>query len=257
MSRIREAFGKEKAFIPFITAGDPDLETTEKILYQLEKAGANLIEIGIPFSDPVAEGEVIARANERALKNRITTDNIFAMLERMRHNIKIPIVFLTYMNPIFTYGKERFMKRCKEVGIDGVIIPDLPFEEREELLTESETYEIPVITLIAPTSKDRIKRVALHGKGFIYLVSSMGVTGVRDSIQGNIEEMVSEIRKVTDVPIAVGFGVSTPEQGKELAKYADGVIVGSAIVKLIEKHGRNSENPVYEYTKEMKKGINS
>lgn len=257
MSRISEAFQNDKAFIPFLTAGDPDLETTEKLLYQLEAAGANLIEIGIPFSDPVAEGEVITKANERALKNLITTDDIFLMLRRMRKNIKVPIVFLTYMNPIFTYGKDKFMKRCKEVGIDGVIIPDLPFEEREELLTESEAYDIPVISLIAPTSKDRIKIIASHAKGFIYLVSSMGVTGVREQIQVDISDMVNEIRKATSTPVAVGFGISTPEQGRELAKFSDGVIVGSAIVRIIEQYGRDSEEAVYQYTKRMKDGINS
>lgn len=255
MNRIEGAFKKDKAFIPFITAGDPDLETTEKLLYQLEKAGANLIEIGIPFSDPIAEGIVIEKANERALKNQITVDDIFSMLHRIKGDIKVPLVFLIYLNSIYTYGKEKFFERLKECKVEGLIIPDLPYEEREELLSESNRYQIPIITLIAPTSKERIKMLVKEAKGFIYLVSSLGVTGVREEIKTDLLEMILEIRKVSSLPIAIGFGISTLEQGKYFSNIADGVIVGSAIVKLIEAYGRASEEVVYQYAKEMKDGI--
>lgn len=255
MSRIKDAFTNGKAFIAFITGGDPDLETTEKLVYALEKAGADLIEIGIPFSDPIAEGEVIQKANERALKAGCTTDNLFTLVEKVRKNVNIPLVFLTYINPIYTYGKEKFLDKCKTYGVDGIIVPDLPFEEKEELEPDCCKYGIDLISLITPTSKERIKQIAKEAKGFLYCVSSLGVTGVRSEIKTDIASMVEQVREITNIPCALGFGISTPEQAKYFSQLVDGVIVGSSIVKIIEENGRESVEPVYEYVKEMKKAV--
>lgn len=255
MSRIPEAFQNGKAFIAFITGGDPDLETTEKLIIAMEKAGADLIEIGIPFSDPIAEGPVIQEANERALAAGCTTDRLFEMVERVREKVRIPLVFLTYINPIYTYGKERFMKRCQEVGMDGIIVPDLPFEEKEELAGDCEACDIDLISLIAPTSKERIHMVAKDTKGFVYCVSSLGVTGVRSEIHTDIAAMVQQVREVSAVPVAVGFGISAPEQAQQMAAISDGAIVGSAIVKLIAAYGRDSIAPVADYVHRMKQAV--
>lgn len=253
MSRIREAFENKKAFVGFLTAGDPSLEKTEEYMMEMEHAGASLIEIGIPFSDPIAEGPVIQDANVRALSalGGCNTDMVFDMVARVRAKVSVPLVFLTYLNPVFRYGYEAFCKRCKEVEIDGLIIPDMPYEERGELENVAEAYGVDLITLIAPTSRERIQMLAKNAKGYIYLVSSMGVTGVRSEITTDIGEMVAQIRAVSDTPIAVGFGISTPEQAKKYSEAADGVIVGSAIVKLIAAHGKNAGEPVYEYVKSM------
>lgn len=251
MSRVQEAFSKGKAFIPFVTAGDPDLETTEKLIYTMEKAGADLIEIGIPFSDPTAEGPVIQEANERSLANGCTTDKIFDIVRRIRQNTQIPLAFMTYINPIFTYGKDRFMAACKEVGIDAVIIPDLPFEEKDEINEECEKYGIDLISLIAPTSHERVTKIAKEAKGFVYCVSSLGVTGVRSEIRTDIGEMVKLVKSANDIPVAVGFGISTPEQAAKMAALSDGAIIGSAIVKIVAEHGKNSEVPVYDYVKSI------
>lgn len=255
MSRIRKAFENGKAFIPFITGGDPDIETTEKLLHVMQEAGADLIEIGIPFSDPVAEGVVIQDANERALSAGCTTDKLFDMVKRAREKVTVPVVFMTYINPIYTYGKEKFMKRCVECGMDGVIVPDLPYEEKDEIAGVCEEYGIDLISLIAPTSHDRIKMIAKEAKGFIYCVSSMGVTGVRSEIKTNIGEMTSMVKEVTDVPCAVGFGISTPEQAKEMAAVSDGAIVGSAIVKIVAQYGKDSAPKVAEYVRSMKEAV--
>ena len=255
MSRVQEAFSKGKAFIPFITAGDPDIETTEKLIYAMEKAGADLIEIGIPFSDPTAEGPVIQEANERSLANGCTTDKIFDMVKRIRENTRIPLAFMTYINPIFTYGKDRFMAACKEVGIDAVIIPDLPFEEKDEINESCEKYDVELGSLIAPTSHERVTKIAKEAKGFVYCVSSLGVTGVRSEIRTDIGEMVKLVREANDIPVAVGFGISTPEQAAKMASVSDGAIIGSAIVKIVAEHGRNSEQPVYNYVKSIKDAL--
>lgn len=255
MSRIENAFKNGKAFISFLTGGDPDLETSEKLIYAMEKAGADLIEIGVPFSDPIAEGPVIQEANERALAAGCTTDKLFDMVARVRKNTQIPLVYLTYINPIFTYGKERFMKRCKECGIDGLIIPDLPYEEKEELADVCKEYGVDIISLIAPTSHERITMIAKEAQGFVYCVSSLGVTGVRTEIKTDVSEMVDLVKKATDVPCAVGFGIATSQQAENMAKVADGAIVGSAIVKIIAEHGRNSEQPVFDYVKSMKEAV--
>lgn len=253
--QTEKAFQKEKAFIAFLTGGDPDIETTEKLIYAMEEAGADLIEIGIPFSDPIAEGVVIQAANERALKAGCTTDSLFELVGKVRETSQIPLVFLTYLNPIYTYGKEKFLERCKEVGMDGIIVPDLPYEEKEELLPECERNGITLISLIAPTSKDRIKMIAKEAKGFIYIVSSLGVTGVRSNIATDIDSMIEEVRKVSVVPCAIGFGISTTSQANEFAKKADGVIVGSSIVRIIETYGKDSIPKVYEYVREMKDAL--
>lgn len=253
MSKIREAFENKKAFVGFLTAGDPSLEKTEEYIMEMERAGASIIEIGLPFSDPIAEGEVIQDANIRALSalGGCNTDMVFDMVERVRAKVSVPLVFLTYLNPVFRYGYEAFCKRCKEAGVDGLIIPDMPYEERGELESVAETYGVDLITLIAPTSRERIQMLAKNAKGYIYLVSSMGVTGVRSEITTDIAEMVEQIRAVSDTPIAVGFGISTPEQARMYSETADGVIVGSAIVKLIAAHGMDAGKPVYEYVKSM------
>ena len=255
MSRIQNAFKQGKAFISFVTGGDPDLETTEKLIVAMEEAGADLIEIGIPFSDPIAEGAVIQEANERALSAGCTTDKLFDMIKGVRGKVSVPLVYLTYINPIYTYGKDRFFKRCVECGSDGVIVPDLPFEEKEELEMDCLKYGVDLISLIAPTSNDRVRMIAEQATGFIYCVSSMGVTGVRSEIKTDISAMISMVREVTKVPCAVGFGISTPEQAREFATVSDGAIVGSAIVKIISQYGKDSIKPVADYVREMKKAV--
>ena len=255
MSRIAQAFQNGKAFIPFVTGGDPDLETTEKLLVAMQEAGADLIEIGLPFSDPIAEGIVIQEANERALAAGCTTDKLFDMVKRARQTVTVPMVFLTYINPIFTYGKEKFMKRCVECGIDGLIVPDLPYEEKGEIKDVCEKYGVDLISMIAPTSKERIKMIAREAKGFVYVVSSLGVTGVRSEISTNVEEMTDMIREATDVPCAVGFGISKPEQAAKMASISDGAIVGSAIVRMVAANGRDCVPVVEKYVKNMKEAV--
>lgn len=256
MSRIQDAFTNGKAFIPFVTGGDPDLETTERLLYEMAAKGADLIEIGIPFSDPIAEGPVIQEADKRALDAGCTTDQLFDLVERVRKEIEIPLVFMTYLNPIYSYGSQRFLSNCKKVGIDGVIVPDLPFEEKDELKDLCRQYGVELISLIAPTSKERIRSIAKEAEGFIYCVSSMGVTGVRSEITSDVGGMVELVREVTDIPVAVGFGIATPKQAEDMAKISDGVIVGSAIVKMIAAQGRNSVEAVGEYVTDMKAAAN-
>lgn len=255
MSRIAEAFKNKKAFIPFITGGDPSLETTEQLLYAMEEAGADLIEIGIPFSDPIAEGPVIQAANERALAAGCTTDKLFETVKKAREKVKVPMVFLTYLNPIVTYGKEGFMQRCRECGIDGIIVPDMPFEEKGELRQVCREYEVEMISLIAPTSQERITAIAKEAEGYIYCVSSLGVTGVRKEITTDIKGMVEKVREATEVPCAVGFGISTPEQAEKMAAVSDGVIVGSRIVKIVEEYGEKAVPYVKEYVKTMKTAV--
>lgn len=255
MSKIAEAFENKKAFIPFITAGDPDLETTGKIILAMQENGADLIEIGIPFSDPVAEGIVIQQADERALAAGTTTDKIFDMIEKMKDKIHIPMVFMTYANVIFVYGIEKFAKRSEELGMAGVIVPDVPFEEKDEMDSVFRKYGLDVISLIAPTSKDRIQKIATEAKGFVYCVSSLGVTGVRATINKGVADMIQEVKKVKDIPCAIGFGISTPEQAKEMSEISDGVIVGSAIVRIVGEYGRDSVEKVGEYVKQMKEAM--
>lgn len=254
MSKIQKAFEGKKAFIPFITCGDPDLETTEQLVYAMEKAGAALIELGIPFSDPTAEGPVIQDANIRALSGGVTTDKIFDMVEKIRKNTQIPLVFMTYANVVFSYGAERFIKKAAEIGMDGLILPDVPYEEKEEFDGTCKQYGLDLVSLIAPTSHDRIKMIAKDASGFIYCVSSLGVTGTRSVITTDIGAMVNLVKEVTDLPCAVGFGISTPEQAAKMCESADGAIVGSAIVKICAKYGKDCVPYVAEYVKSMVDG---
>ena len=251
-NRIAEAFNKEKAFIPFITCGDPSLEVTEKLVYAMEEAGADLIELGIPFSDPTAEGPVIQAANVRALSGGVTTDKIFEMVQSIRKHTDIPLVFMTYANVVFSYGTERFVKKAADLGMDGLILPDVPFEEKEEFDPVCRQYGLDFISLIAPTSHERIRMIAREAQGFLYCVSSLGVTGVRSSITTDIGSMVRLVKEEKDIPCAVGFGISTPQQAREMASCADGVIVGSAIVKLCGQYKEDCVSYVKEYVKSMK-----
>lgn len=251
MSRIKNAFNGKKAFIGFITAGDPDLEKTEEFVLEMERAGASLVELGIPFSDPIAEGPVIQDANIRALLAGCTTDKIFDMVKSLREKTQIPLVFLAYANTLYKYGYEKFCAKCSETGIDGLIIPDLPFEEKGELSGIAKEHGIDLISLIAPTSEQRIQMIAKEATGFIYIVSSMGVTGVRSEIKTDISSIVNVVRSVTDVPVAVGFGINTKEQVKEYTSIADGAIVGSAIVKIISEHGKDAGKYIYDYVSGM------
>ncbi|PWJ51910.1 tryptophan synthase subunit alpha [Faecalicatena contorta] len=255
MSKIKNAFSDGKAFIAFLTAGDPSLEKTVDYILAIEEAGADLVEIGIPFSDPTAEGIVIQDANIRALKEGMTVDGVFEIVSRVREKSQIPLVFLTYLNPVFHYGYENFFLKCENLGVDGIIIPDLPYEEKEEMSVAAESHHVDVISMIAPTSRQRIQMIAEEAKGFLYVVSSMGVTGVRSNIETDITSMIASIREVTDIPAAVGFGISTPEQAERMAAASDGAIVGSAIVKLIEKYGDRAEEPIAEYVKSMKEAV--
>lgn len=255
MSKIAEAFNHGKAFIPFLTAGDPDLEKTEEFILEMERSGADLIEIGIPFSDPIAEGIVIQEADIRALASGTTTDKIFDMVATVRPQVRIPLVFMTYLNPVFHYGYERFFSRCQEAGIDGIIIPDLPFEEKGELDDIAAAHGVDLISMIAPTSEERIQKIAAEAKGFLYVVSSMGVTGVRSEITTDLGAILENIRKATDVPACVGFGINTPEQAAEIAGIADGVIVGSAIVRLAEQYGGHAAEHIGAYVRKMKESV--
>ena len=257
MSNIKKAFENGKAFIAFVTCGDPDLETTAKVVRAAVENGADLIELGIPFSDTAAEGPVIQGANLRALRGGITTDKIFAFVKELRRDVKVPMVFMTYANVVFSYGAEKFISTCRDIGIDGLILPDLPYEEKEEFLPTCRQYDVDLISLIAPTSENRISMIAREAEGFIYIVSSLGVTGTRSEIKTDLASIVKVVRENTKVPCAIGFGISTPEQAKRMADISDGAIVGSAIVKLIEKYGTDAPEHVAEYVKSMKDAIRS
>ena len=254
-NRIHKAFENGKAFIPFITCGDPDLETTAAAVRAAVKSGADLIELGIPFSDPTAEGPVIQGANIRALKGGVKTDMIFELVKELRTDVTVPMVFMTYANVVFSYGAEKFISTCAEIGIDGLILPDIPFEEKDEFLPICRKYDVALISLIAPTSADRVGMIAKEAEGFIYLVSSLGVTGVRSEINSDLRSIVGVIRENTSVPCAIGFGISTPEQARKMADIADGAIVGSAIVKLLEKHGKDAPKYIGEYVASMKSAV--
>ncbi len=255
MSNIKKAFENGKAFIAFITCGDPDLETTAATVRAAVENGTDLIELGIPFSDPTAEGPVIQGANLRALSGGITTDKIFTFVKELRRDVTVPMVFMTYANVVFSYGADRFISTCKEIGIDGLILPDLPFEEKDEFLPLCHKHDVDLVSLIAPTSKNRIAMIAKEAEGFLYIVSSLGVTGTRSEIKTDLTSIVKVVRENTDVPCAIGFGISTPEQAKKMADISDGAIIGSAIIKLLEKHGKEAPRYVGEYVKSMKDAI--
>ena len=254
-NRIHKAFENGKAFIPFITCGDPDLETTAAAVRAAVKSGADLIELGIPFSDPTAEGPVIQGANIRALKGGVNTNKIFELVRELRTDVTVPIVFMTYANVVFSYGAEKFISTCAEIGIDGLILPDIPFEEKDEFLPICRKYGVALISLIAPTSENRIGMIAKEAEGFIYLVSSLGVTGMRSEINTDLESIVKIIRENTSVPCAIGFGISTPQQAKKMSAIADGAIVGSAIIKFLERYGSDAPKYIGEYVKEMKDAV--
>ena len=257
MSRIEEAFQKHKAFIAFITVGDPDLDTTERVVHAAVENGADLIELGIPFSDPTAEGPVIMEADEVALKAGTTTDKVFELTKKLRETITVPMVYMTYANVVFSYGCEKFAQKAADAGIDGLILPDVPYEEKEEFTEVFDRYGLDLISMIAPTSEDRIAMIAKEAKGFIYMVSSLGVTGTRSEITTDISAMTDLVKKNSEVPCAVGFGISTPEQAARMAELSDGAIVGSAIIKIIAKYGKEAAGPVGEYVKEMADAVHA
>lgn len=255
MSKIDRVFSKGKAFIPFITAGDPSLKITEKLILKMAEAGADLIELGIPFSDPIAEGPIIQGADVRALESGTTTDKIFEMVKNVRKVSDVPLAFMTYANPVFTYGVERFMKNCEEVDISAVIIPDIPFEEKDEFVHDCKKHGVSFISMIAPTSQERIEMIANEAEGFLYCVSSMGVTGVRQELGNFAKDMVKQVRAVSNIPCAIGFGISSPEQAAKMAEISDGVIVGSAIVKIIEQYKEECIPHVEAFVRSMKAAI--
>ncbi len=255
MIKIADAFQNGKAFIPFVTCGDPDLETTAGLVKAMAQAGADLIELGIPFSDPTAEGPVIQGANLRALSAGTTTDKVFELVKELRKSVAVPMVFMTYANVVFSYGADRFLSRAAQAGVQGLILPDVPFEEKSEFEPLCAKYGLELVSMIAPTSHQRITAIARVAQGFVYCVSSLGVTGVRSNITTDIGAMVSLVKQAKDIPAAVGFGISTPEQARAMAATADGVIVGSAIVKLVAQYGRESIPVVAQYVKTMKQAM--
>lgn len=257
MSKIANAFKNEKAFIPFITVGDPDIQTTKNAVLAMAENGADLIELGIPFSDPTAEGPVIQGANLRALKGGMTTDKVFDFVRDIRKETDIPMVFMTYANVVFSYEAERFISTCREIGIDGLILPDLPFEEKDEFRPLCTQYGVDLISLIAPTSAQRIAMIAKEAEGFLYIVSSLGVTGTRSQITTDLDSIVKVVRENTDVPCAIGFGISTPEQAKKMARISDGAIVGSAIIKLLAQYGQDAPAQIGAYVRSMKEAVSS
>lgn len=255
MNRIQNAFQNKKAFIGFVTAGDPNLDKTQEFVLEMERAGAALVELGIPFSDPIAEGAVIQEANIRALSAGCTTDKVFDMVQSLRERTQIPLVFLAYANSLFKYGYENFCKRCQETGVDGLIIPDLPYEEKNELAPIAKQHGVALISMIAPTSEERVRSIAKEADGFIYVVSSLGVTGVRSNITTDVTSIVEAIRDVTDTPAAIGFGINTKEQVHKYSSIADGAIVGSAIVKIVAQYKEEAAPKIYEYVSEMVSGL--
>lgn len=260
MNRIDRCFEElkaenKKALITFITAGDPDMETTEKLALEMYDKGADIIELGVPFSDPIAEGVTIQRSSLRSLSGGTNLSKIFAAVKNIRAKTDKPLLLMMYINTIFVYGTEKFFSECREYGIDGVIVPDMPFEERDEVIGYAEKYGIHNINLVSPTSRDRIKKIAENSKGFLYCVSSTGVTGTRSEFTTDFDSFFGDVKKYAICPCAVGFGISTPEQAKKMSGYCDGAIVGSAIVKLIEAKGRDSVNGVGEFVRSLKNAI--
>ena len=255
MSKIASAFANGKAFIAFITCGDPDLETTGAAVRAAVENGADLIELGIPFSDPTEEGPVIQGANLRALQGGVTTDRIFDFVRELRRDVTVPMVFMTYANVVFSYGAERFISTCAEIGMDGLILPDVPYEEKEDFQPLCRQYGLDLVSLIAPTSENRIAMIAKEAEGFLYLVSSLGVTGTRSEIKTDLGSIVEVVRQNTDIPCAIGFGISTPEQAKQMADLSDGAIVGSAIIKILAQYGREAPPHIGAYVKSMKDAI--
>lgn len=252
MSKIASAFKDGKAFAAFITCGDPDLETTGAAVRAAAENGADLIELGIPFSDPTAEGPVIQGANLRALKGGVTTDRIFAFVKELRKDVAIPLVFMTYANVVFSYGIERFLAACREIGMDGLILPDVPFEEKEEFAAVCRQYGVDWISLIAPTSAGRIAMIAKEAEGFLYLAANFDAAAAKNEMTKDLAAIVQTVRAHTEIPCAIGFGISTPKQAKQMAGIADGVIVDSAIVRFLEQYGKDAPAHIGQYVKSMK-----
>ncbi|MCL2760752.1 MAG: tryptophan synthase subunit alpha [Desulfuromonadales bacterium] len=262
MTRLGQKFlklakEKDKALITFITAGDPDLKTTEQIVPLIAEAGADIIELGVPFSDPMADGAAIQKSSQRALASGTTLTKLLASVKNIRKHSDVPILLMGYYNPIYHYGLERFCKDAAKSGVDGVLIVDLPPEEADEFINFTQKSNIDLIFLLTPTSdKERIRKVTKIARGFIYYVSVTGITGARTSVADRIEQMIANIRKETKLPIAVGFGISTPEQAKAVSKIADGVVVGSALVKLFEQYSGNKlSTELTKAIKALKSGI--
>lgn len=257
MIKIADAFQNGKAFIPFITCGDPDIATTRKLVCTMVENGADLVELGIPFSDPTAEGPVIQGANLRALSNGCTTDDVFELVRLLRQEdgLTVPMVFMTYANVVYHYGTEEFISKAAELGMQGLILPDVPYEEKADFDPICKKYGLELVSLIAPTSNDRIKTIAADASGFVYCVSSLGVTGVRSQITTDVGAMVRLVKEAKDIPACIGFGISNPETARKMAQSADGVIVGSAIVKLIGQYGRDAAPHVAEFVKGIKAAI--
>lgn len=266
-SRLTEAFAHGKAFVGFVTCGDPDMETTYEVVRAMQASGADIVELGIPFSDPTAEGPVIMEASMRALAAGATTEGALELARRLRveGGVTIPLAFMTYANVVYSYGIERFARECAEAGVDGLILPDVPFEEKSEFSPACSEYGIDFVSLVAPTSEDRIAAIAREAEGFVYIVSSLGVTGMRDRLDGNIPEMVRLVRSATSVPCAVGFGIKSPEQAARVVgaggfarpgeQYPDGVIVGSAIVDIVTRHDKAAPEAVGEFVRAVKAAI--
>ena len=255
MSHTSEAFKKGKAMIAFLTAGVPSMEDTVKYVLDLEKAGVDLIEIGVPFSDPIADGPVIMEADVKALENHIHLPQVMELVKTLRTKTQIPIVLLTYYNPVFNYPSSRFFEEAKEIGIDGVIIPDLPFEEQGEIRPLADANGVDIIQMVAPTAAERIRASLRHATGFVSVVSSMGVTGMRGHIQTDLREIIRIARETTDTPLAIGFGIHTPEQAGRMAKLADGVITGSGVVDIINKNGSDASEKLIAYIRGLKAGM--
>ena len=255
MSHIANAFKNGKALIAFLTAGVPSVEDTVKYVLDMEAAGANLIEIGVPFSDPIADGPVIMEADVKALENHIHLPQVMDTVKEIRKHTQIPIVLLTYYNPVFRYPADRFFEEAEAIGIDGVIIPDMPHEEQEEIRPLADAHGVDIIQMVAPTSEERIRKNVKNATGFVYVVSSMGVTGMRGNIQTPLDQIVKVVRETTDTPIAIGFGIHTPQQAAAMAKLADGVITGSGVVDIINKNGSNASEKLKEYIGGLKAGI--
>lgn len=251
MTKLQHAFQNQKLFIPYVCCGDPDLQTTKEIVQALADEGAGIIELGIPFSDPTAEGPVIMEASERALKAGCTTDKVFDLIEDLRQSVDTPFVIMTYANVVYGYGTDRFLERAAAAGVNGLILPDVPFEEKDEFAIPCKTYGLSLISLIAPTSEERIETIASQAEGFLYIVSSLGVTGTRSEISTDLDAIVAKVRSVSDIPCAIGFGISTPEQARSMAALSDGAIVGSAISKLVATHGKDAVDPVRLYARQM------